>query len=715
MEASNSGSGHRSGAESLGPSHQYAQSRPSPSEQPSAKPPYPWNLTRFYNMSEDSPWVPQGIVASIPSDTQSGQYLSAPVNSQPPAAFQGYRNSRPLQSECDTANDDSGYGGSGAPYSIENTSVYDDDQNPEAQNAQQLFEAFHLGVTPWAPPPPTPSVTTAPTSGEHKHYCTQCETWLRTKSELKADNFRSHLRRIHRKEYTAEDDLGEYTYSPPPLGEDLEGVGGSALSYIGTNQPAGIEKPTAHPFQQSFIGNQSIATNSRPGIPQLQDDLDSLDSILGNSTSTSSAKAPSTSDQVQEVDGDFMKPELLHGTGQSPFENSRTLDVRMTPRSTDQYHFTQQTHGSISGSCELSVCNDDDSLHLGDATESSEHGDERGNTSETGSSHPKGLGPNQSKAGQPDVKMTEVGPEQSSSVTRSSSDTIAINLLGLHKNPESVLEYLKTLPKELLKSALSEDVESSKATDPTQEPVYQKTVYPCTECLKKFVRQCELKKHLKRHEKPYGCTHAGCSKAFGSKNDWKRHESSQHWQLEVWKCADNKKDSQQPCDKVCHRRESFKHHLSKDHAMDDAKQIEEKLEKCRIGRHCDTRFWCGFCVKIIEITDKGVNAWTKRCDHIDDHFSGREGNKKRHINEWKQMEDVEQRREASVQSSKEESASTSNSGSSRLKRKLSADSENLPRKKQQQEVTAYMWQCSSHPTCMMAAHENDGKSKEKGK
>ncbi|KAK7415371.1 hypothetical protein QQX98_005910 [Neonectria punicea] len=402
------------------------------------------------------------------------------------------------------------------------------------------------------------------------------------------------------------------------------------------NQSANTQKPIGRPFSQSFLGNQPMATNSRHGLPQLLDSLDSLDSILQNSTSTSSEKSPAGSARVQEADDGFMQPELLHGTGQGSLQSSRAFGVQMAPRSR-RYPYTQQTHESIPSNCELSVCNDDDTSPRDDATESSEHGDECGSTLETVSTHPKGLGLNESRTGQSDVKMRDVEPEQSSPAIRSSSDTISVNLLGLHKDPERVLEYLKTLPKELLKSALNEDAENSKATGSTQDSANQKTQYPCTECPKKFARPCELK--------------------------------------------------------FVTRRESFKHHLSKDHMMKDAKQIEKKLDKCRIGRHCDTRFWCGFCVEIVEITDEGVNAWTKRCDHIDDHFSGRDGKPKRNIIEWKQMETENQRRDASTQSSTEESSSTSDSGmSSPLKRKLSADAEIVSRKKQRQDVV-YMWQC----------------------
>lgn len=141
-----------------------------------------------------------------------------------------------------------------------------------------------------------------------------------------------------------------------------------------------------------------------------------------------------------------------------------------------------------------------------------------------------------------------------------------------------------------------------------------------------------FRKHQKRHSKPYGCTFVDCTKTFGSKNDWKRHESIQHYQLETWKCNCTKSDSGELCGKVCHRRESFRNHLTKEHEISNQSELEEKVDMCRKGRHCDAHFWCGFCKKTIEMRETD-NTWTKRCDHIDDHFSGR-GMKKRDINEW---------------------------------------------------------------------------------
>ncbi|KAK3309055.1 uncharacterized protein B0T15DRAFT_392374 [Chaetomium strumarium] len=165
----------------------------------------------------------------------------------------------------------------------------------------------------------------------------------------------------------------------------------------------------------------------------------------------------------------------------------------------------------------------------------------------------------------------------------------------------------------------------------------------CQECNKGFNRPCELKKHQKRHEKPYACTFANCDKKFGSKNDWKRHENSQHFQLEIWRCAEQVTDpaggeqQEQECGKVCHRAESLKAHLERDHGIRDQALLDRKLADCRMGRNFESRFWCGFCQTTIEPSGKGGPAHSERFDHIDDHFNGR-GMPKADIKDWKYVD-----------------------------------------------------------------------------
>ncbi|KAI1380874.1 hypothetical protein F4677DRAFT_441203 [Hypoxylon crocopeplum] len=171
--------------------------------------------------------------------------------------------------------------------------------------------------------------------------------------------------------------------------------------------------------------------------------------------------------------------------------------------------------------------------------------------------------------------------------------------------------------------------------------------------------------HEKRHLKPYGCTFSGCDKKFGSKNDWKRHENSQHFMLEHWRCDEKQADKPtEICGKVIHRRELFKQHLSTWHHIKEQPILEAKLETCRVGRNCEARFWCGFCRTIIEIENQGLQAWTERFNHIDDHFHGRSGQVKKEINDWQPEFPLQRRAESPTDDSENSSGTTATPASS---------------------------------------------------
>ncbi|KAF4785112.1 hypothetical protein HER10_EVM0002718 [Colletotrichum scovillei] len=202
---------------------------------------------------------------------------------------------------------------------------------------------------------------------------------------------------------------------------------------------------------------------------------------------------------------------------------------------------------------------------------------------------------------------------------------------------QAMLEFLSKMPQNVIETFIKARMETplQKSTPTTNGSADGQHRCSDSACDKVFNRRCELKKHMKRHEKPYGCTFAGCKKKFGSKNDWKRHENSQHFQLEVWKCSEGRSEGDnESCGKVCHRRETFRSHLQKEHKMDDSSNIEKVLEECRVGRNGEPKFWCGFCVKIVDIKKKGTNAWGERFDHIDNHYAGREGLVKKDHSQW---------------------------------------------------------------------------------
>jgi hypothetical protein len=53
----------------------------------------------------------------------------------------------------------------------------------------------------------------------------------------------------------------------------------------------------------------------------------------------------------------------------------------------------------------------------------------------------------------------------------------------------------------------------------------------------------------------------------------------------------------------------------------------------RIGRGCQSRFWCGFCGKIVVLQKKGLEGANKRFDYIDWHFRCGKG-----IEAWSEMD-----------------------------------------------------------------------------
>lgn len=83
-----------------------------------------------------------------------------------------------------------------------------------------------------------------------------------------------------------------------------------------------------------------------------------------------------------------------------------------------------------------------------------------------------------------------------------------------------------------------------------------------------------------------------------------------------------------------HQVAAFKTHLTEIHKIEDADAVDAKASVRRIGPNSQAHFWCGFCKEVVNLEQKGVDAWTERFNHIDDHFMGRSGLEKRSILSW---------------------------------------------------------------------------------
>ncbi|KAL1965978.1 hypothetical protein VTN77DRAFT_4918 [Rasamsonia byssochlamydoides] len=213
-------------------------------------------------------------------------------------------------------------------------------------------------------------------------------------------------------------------------------------------------------------------------------------------------------------------------------------------------------------------------------------------------------------------------PTDATPATTPPSKSTGTNNDGLSDSQKKLLSSLLSAALEHLGQAPGQvdNTAANKAGSEEPDSIKQEG-YQCDVCHKWKRLKCELKKHKTRHEKPYGCTFDKCYKTFGSKADWKRHENSQHFHLQTWRCSlPSRKHPGMECAHLFYRQELFVKHLKKPHPEarnDNNDTVGDPLVKNRIGRNGQNQFWCGFCRKIIPLTTKGLDAWNERFDHID--------------------------------------------------------------------------------------------------
>ncbi|GAB7365159.1 hypothetical protein MBLNU230_g6246t1 [Neophaeotheca triangularis] len=184
--------------------------------------------------------------------------------------------------------------------------------------------------------------------------------------------------------------------------------------------------------------------------------------------------------------------------------------------------------------------------------------------------------------------------------------------------------------------------------NPTRTPNGQ---YRCPHpgCKKLKPRECDLTKHQKRHSRPYGCTFPTCRKRFGSRGDWKRHESSQHQHRfgETWVCllpsggsgGGGGAAAATACWKLIatpgrEGEEQMRAHVARDHGFVGCGAGADAAGYERLGAGAHGAFWCGFCRVVVRQeseVDFGtmgeglggaglVGAWEARAKHVGDHF-----------------------------------------------------------------------------------------------
>lgn len=170
-----------------------------------------------------------------------------------------------------------------------------------------------------------------------------------------------------------------------------------------------------------------------------------------------------------------------------------------------------------------------------------------------------------------------------------------------------------------------------------------KTSFNCKSCSHSpFKDAASLQRHVNAaHTRAFTCVFAfaGCTSTFASKNEWKRHTSSQHLNLNSWVCEQGncgkvhgarKSDGSSGKGSAFNRKDLFTQHLRRMHAPFDVKRknkknpewentLKELQVSCvRVKRSPPTSLECPLLD--CDSTFEGANCWDDRMEHVGKHL-----------------------------------------------------------------------------------------------
>ncbi|MCJ1421412.1 hypothetical protein MMC32_007775 [Xylographa parallela] len=178
----------------------------------------------------------------------------------------------------------------------------------------------------------------------------------------------------------------------------------------------------------------------------------------------------------------------------------------------------------------------------------------------------------------------------------------------------------------------------------------------CSHCKEIFSSKAALSKHISTvHTRPFTCTFRlyGCPATFGSKNEWKRHVSSQHLRLGIWRCDlgsclppsphHGEAEDLQPIYNEFNRKDLFTQHLRRMHSPPTscsqhekdqfAATLEAACTRCLIDiRSPPPCSSCGYCPAGQQGTVfEGLGLWEARMEHVGRHLESGHGEEKQWV------------------------------------------------------------------------------------
>lgn len=162
--------------------------------------------------------------------------------------------------------------------------------------------------------------------------------------------------------------------------------------------------------------------------------------------------------------------------------------------------------------------------------------------------------------------------------------------------------------------------------------------HPCRSCDETFRDAAQLQDHVQQaHSRPLTCVfdYAGCTATFGSKNEWKRHVSSQHIMITYWVCTDAAcvRASPRKGGAIFNRKDLFTQHVRRMHTPEAyrdaaAKKVhdpewESILRSMQDGaekKRCEMPSYMRCPAAGCPAEFSGGNAWDERMEHVARHL-----------------------------------------------------------------------------------------------
>lgn len=234
-------------------------------------------------------------------------------------------------------------------------------------------------------------------------------------------------------------------------------------------------------------------------------------------------------------------------------------------------------------------------------------------------------------------RYTPVGPWSMDVAPLLQANRLAMDPGGCHASSMQAFHQSGLLNTNSIEAATTSSVVSLQSPSNTSDG---EGLFKCTFCEKSKRRRCELKyvlssssmitmsrttdnairKHMKRHTRPYVCTFPSCTSRHGSRSDWKRHEETQHVIQGSWLCT-----ARLPGGSKCFTNftsePALRSHLSVTHRIPTLQITSQLCENMHLGEEGVGRFWCGFCQDIVsQEPHRGYDHKEMRMQHIGDHY-----------------------------------------------------------------------------------------------